>query len=86
MMGVEHIENILRLGGTTVSTITDDSIRHVGLHNGASYLEQVDFLAAIRSRKAARVTILDGMRSVAIGVAAHRSIECGRPVGMSEVI
>ena len=86
MMGVEHIENILHLGGTAVSTITDDSIRHVGLHNGASYLEQVVFFSAIRSGKAAKVTILDGIRSVAIGVAAHQSIESGRPVGMSEVI
>ena len=86
MMGVEHIEYILHLGGTTVSTMTDDSIRHVGLHNGASYLEHVDFLAAFRSGEAANVTILGGMRPLEIGVAAHQSIEYGRPLGMSEVI
>ncbi|MEG3599813.1 MAG: hypothetical protein VX352_04745, partial [Actinomycetota bacterium] len=86
MMGVERIENILHLGGTTVSAITDDSIRHVELHDGASHLEHVDFLAAIRSGEAAKVIVLDGMRSMAIGVACHQSIDCGRPVKMSEVI
>ena len=86
MMGVEHSENIPHFGGAIVSTSTVDSIRQVGPHNDASYLEHVDFLAAIRSVEAAKVTLLDGMRSVAIGVAAHQSIECGRPVGMSEVI
>ncbi|MAN33846.1 MAG: hypothetical protein CL410_06055 [Acidimicrobiaceae bacterium] len=86
MMGVEHSENILHFGGTIVSTITDGSIRDVGLHNDASYLEHVDFLAAIRSGEAAKVTLLEGMRSMAIGVACHQSIDCGRPVKMSEVI
>ena len=86
-------ESLLRIGRradgqhvVSERSITDDRIRHVGLHNGASYLEHVDFLAAIRRGEAAKVTLLDGMRSVAIGVAAHRSIECGRPVEMSEVI
>ena len=86
-------ESLLRIGRradgqhvVSERSITDDRIRHVGLHNGASYLEHVDFLTAIRRGEAAKVTLLDGMRSVAIGVAAHRSIECGLPVEMSEVI
>ena len=85
-------ESLLRIGRradgqhvVSERSITDDSIRHVGLHNGASFLEHVDFLAAIRRGEAAKVTLLDGMTSVAVGVAAHRSIEIGRPVEMSEV-
>jgi len=85
-------ESILRIGrradGQHVvaeRAITDESIRHVGLHNGASYLEHVDFLEAIRSQTPAKVTLVDGMKSVAIGLAAHRSIELGRAVEMHEV-
>ena len=86
-------ESVLRIGrrsdGQHVITeraISDENIRHVGLHNGASFLEHVDFLDAIRSGSPAKVTLIDGMRSVAIGVAAHRSLDLGRPVEMSEVM
>ncbi|NBS29182.1 MAG: gfo/Idh/MocA family oxidoreductase [Actinobacteria bacterium] len=86
-------ESILRIGrradGQHViaeRSIADHSIRHVGLHNGASYLEHVDFLDAIRSQTSAKVTLIDGMKSVAIGIAAHRSVDLGRVVEMSEVM
>ena len=61
---------------------TDPAVLHTGFHHGASYLEHIDFLAAIRNGTPARVTAEAGMRSVAIGVAAHRSIEEGRAVDM----
>jgi len=32
------------------------------------------------------VTLIDGMKSVAIGIAAHRSVDLGRVVEMSEVM
>ena len=57
-------------------------ILHTGLHHGASYLEHVDFLAAIQNNSRALVTAQEGMRSVAIGIAAHRSIEEGRAIDM----
>ena len=66
--------------------IVADGVRHVGLHHGASYLEHVDFLDAVRSGRPASVTLQDGLWSVAIGAAAHRSIESGRPVMISEVL
>ena len=60
-------------------------IKHVGLHHGSSYLEHVDFANVIRSHSPAEVTLLDGLRSAAIGFAAHRSIDTGAPVMMSEL-
>ncbi len=60
-------------------------IKHVGLHHGSSYLEHVDFAAAIRSGTAPKVTLMDGLRSAAIGFAAHRSIDSGAPVLMSDL-
>jgi predicted dehydrogenase len=58
----------------------------VGLHHGASYLEHVAFLDAIRTSKPASVTLEDGLWSVAVGEAAHRSIDQGRAVMIEEVI
>jgi myo-inositol 2-dehydrogenase/D-chiro-inositol 1-dehydrogenase len=86
-------EGILRTGrradGLHVVTerpIDDPAIRHRGLHHGASYLEHLAFLAAIRDGQPAAVTLTDGLWSVAVGEAAHRSVECGRPVELSEVM
>ena len=66
--------------------ITADGVRHVGLHHGASYLEHVDFRAAIVGGRPAAVTLTDGLWSVAMGVAAHRSIDERRPVPIAEVL
>ncbi len=65
--------------------IHHEGIKHVGLHHGSSYLEHVDFAAAIRSGAAPAVTLMDGLRSAAIGFAAHRSIDTGLPVMMNEL-
>jgi len=62
----------------------DPRVEHEGFHHGASYLEHLDFIHAIRHGEPARVAPIDGLRSVAIGVAAHRSIEEGRVVELSE--
>ncbi len=63
----------------------DDRVRHVGAHHGASYLEHVDFCAAIREGRRPAVTVDDGLWSVAMGAAAHRSIDEGRPVLLDEM-
>jgi myo-inositol 2-dehydrogenase / D-chiro-inositol 1-dehydrogenase len=63
----------------------DDGIGHVGAHHGASFLEHAAFRDAIRSGGAPKVTVDDGVLSVAMGVAAHRSIDEGRPVTLAEV-
>jgi predicted dehydrogenase len=63
----------------------DPRVQHIGFHHGASYLEHLDFMAAIANGQRAKVSADDGLRSVAIGLAAHRSIECGAPVSLEEL-
>lgn len=86
-------EGLVRVGrrsdGINVVTqrpVDDPRIKHRGLHHGASYLEHVEFLDAIRYGQAPAVTLEDGLWSVAVGQAAHRSIETGRIVEISEVM
>jgi myo-inositol 2-dehydrogenase / D-chiro-inositol 1-dehydrogenase len=63
----------------------DERVNHMGFHHGASYLEHVDFAAAIRNNTPPLVTLDDGLWSVAVGVAAHRSIEERRPIDLVEL-
>jgi myo-inositol 2-dehydrogenase/D-chiro-inositol 1-dehydrogenase len=63
----------------------DLRVVHDGFHHGASYIEHLLFLDAIRSGGRPEVDVHDGLLSVAIGVAAHRSIEEGRPVDVAEL-
>ncbi|CAB4742705.1 unannotated protein [freshwater metagenome] len=86
-------EGIVRLGRRadgmghySERPVHDPAVLHTGMHHGASYLEHVDFADAIRTGVAASVTLHDGLMSVAIGVAAHRSIAEGRPVTIREVL
>jgi predicted dehydrogenase len=74
------------IGRVTERPVDDPAIRHRGMHHGASYLEHVAFRDAILQGLPAAVTLHDGLLSVAIGEAAHRSIELGRPVAMQEVL
>ena len=69
-----------------VIPVHDGRIAYVGLHEGSSYLEHLDFFDAIRNGTPPKVTLEDGLRSVAIGIAAHRSIDEGRVVMMDEVL
>jgi predicted dehydrogenase len=86
-------EGIIRVGrradglhAVTERAVHNPAIKHVGLHHGASYLEHVDFLEAIRTGAPATVTLEDGLWSVAIGEAAHRSIDERRPVELAELM
>ena len=84
-------ENFVRIShrdGSPVETIPidDERIAYQGLHEGSSFLEHLDFFEAIRNEQPPKVTLEDGFLSVAIGIAAHRSIDEGRPVMMSEVL
>ena len=89
-------ESIVRIGHRTADirsginvvseeTVEDSSIRHQGLHHGASYLEHADFVDAIRSGRPADVTVLDGLWSAAVGFAAHRSLEIGLPIVLDDL-
>ncbi len=72
--------------GVQHEVVHDDRVGHAGFHHGSSYLEHVDFLDAVRSGTPPRVDVEDGLLSVAVGVAAHRSIETGRAVTLAEVL
>ncbi|CAL1401563.1 unnamed protein product [Linum trigynum] len=87
-------ESIVRLGarfvgraGVKTLRAEDERIKYDGLHHGSSYLEHLNFLAAIRAEgdKVPAVDLKDGLISVAIGVAAQLSIEEGRFVRIDEV-
>lgn len=70
----------------TSEVVTDDSVAHEGYHHGSSYLQHVDFQAAVRSGRQPVVSMQDGLLSVAVGVAAQRSIAERRPVDLSEIL
>ena len=66
--------------------VTDEEVAYEGYHHGSSYLEHVDFLAALRSGSDPVVSLEEGLLSVALGVAAHQSIDEARPVNVAEVL
>ncbi|MFM8235323.1 MAG: Gfo/Idh/MocA family oxidoreductase, partial [Actinomycetota bacterium] len=69
-----------------IRKVWDDSIEYLGFHYGASYLEHKKLHSAIVEGGKPEVTLEEGLRSVATGLAAHKSIDEGRPVLMSEVL
>ena len=100
-LGTRSGEGIPDIGQVETRSITNDEIRHTGLHHGASYLEHVDFAEAIRAHRTAGggdagaaavdalgtlVSLEDGLWSVAIGEAAHKSIDENRPVKVAEIL
>ncbi len=72
--------------GVAVRRVWDTNIRYPGQHFGASYIEHQRFAHAIRSGKPPEITLDEGLRSVATGLAAHRSIETGQPVLMRDIL
>jgi myo-inositol 2-dehydrogenase/D-chiro-inositol 1-dehydrogenase len=72
--------------GVVVRRVWDSAIKYPGQHFGASFVEHQHFAAAIRNGLPAEVTLEEGLRCVATGLAAHRSIDTGRMVALSEVL
>ncbi|WCJ25872.1 Oxidoreductase family protein [Euphorbia peplus] len=85
---VRYATRVAGRAGVQTLKAEDDRIQYDGLHHGSSYLEHLNFLAAIRAKgeKAPPVDLQDGLISVAIGVAAQLSIEKGRFVTLREVM
>jgi predicted dehydrogenase len=72
--------------GVSVRRVWDTGIKYAGHHFGASYIEHQRFAAAIANGTPAEIGLAEGLRAVAVGLAAHRSIDEKRVVAMSEVI
>ena len=62
----------------------DPDVAHVGFHFGASFIECKRFIDAVANGSQPEVTVEDGLWSVVIGAAAHRAIDEGRVVAISE--
>lgn len=71
-------------GPVSVSARMSPAVTYAGFHHGSSFLEHVRFIACLRSGAPAEVTVDDGLWSVAMGAAAHRSIDEGRVVHLAE--
>ncbi len=72
--------------GVETRRVWDTNIRYAGQHFGASWIEHQKFAEAIREGLPAEISFEEGLRSVATGMAAHRSIETGLPVLLSDLI
>ncbi len=72
--------------GVATRRVWDTNIRYGGQHFGASYIEHLKFAEAVRDGKPPEIPLEEGLRAVATGLAAQRSIELGRVVQMSEVL
>jgi myo-inositol 2-dehydrogenase / D-chiro-inositol 1-dehydrogenase len=72
--------------GVSTRRVWDTNIRYAGQHFGASFIEHQRFAKAVRGGTAPEVSLEEGMRSVAVGVAAHRSIATGLPVLLADVL
>jgi myo-inositol 2-dehydrogenase/D-chiro-inositol 1-dehydrogenase len=72
--------------GVAVRQIRDTNIKYLGQHFGASFIEHQKFAHAVRNGLPAEIGLEEGLRAVATGLAAHRSIDEGRAVALSEVL
>ena len=72
--------------GVAVRRVWDTNIRYAGQHFGASYIEHQRFAHALREGLPAEIPLDEGLRSVAVGLAAHRSLDTGLPVALADVL
>ncbi len=72
--------------GAVHEEIVAPTAPYQGHHHGSSYEEQARFLRCIVDGATPDVILADGLASVAVGVAAHRSIDTGLPVELSDVL
>jgi myo-inositol 2-dehydrogenase / D-chiro-inositol 1-dehydrogenase len=72
--------------GVSVRRVWDTGIRYPGQHFGASFIEHQKFAAAVRQGLPPEITLDEGLRAVATGLAAHKSIDEGRVVALSELL
>lgn len=71
-------------GVRTIPAPMDPRVPYPDFHQGASFMEHLHLMHAIRSGEPEAVTVTEGLWAVAVGAAAHRSIDERRPVELSE--
>ncbi|MGA7757142.1 MAG: Gfo/Idh/MocA family oxidoreductase [Ilumatobacteraceae bacterium] len=71
-------------GVREVAAPMDPRVPYPDFHQGASFMEHLHLLDAIRAGRPEAVTVTEGMWAVATGAAAHRSIDERRPVELAE--
>lgn len=64
----------------------DESTLAAGSHHGSTFVEHREFRNAVLTGGPPAVSAEDGLRAVAMGVAAERSAAEGRPVAISELL
>ena len=64
----------------------DEHVLNAGHHYGATYFQHGAFLAALRGQGVTEVTADDGLRAVAMGIAAERSAREKRAIEMDTVL
>ena len=74
------------IGGVETHPVVNEEIPYEGHHSGSSWVEHQKFRDAVLGVTPPEVSLFDGLLSVAIGAAAHRSIDEGRPVELSEFL
>ena len=73
-----------RSGPHEVPAYADTDVTYQGFHHGSSFVEHRRFIDCLRTRRPAEVTPDDGLWSVVMGTAAHRSIDERRVVEIAE--
>lgn len=79
-------------GNVLIETVDDDRIKYRGHHYGSSFLEHLDILKQIRtphnsnSNYPSTAGLYQGLLSVAMGIAAHMSVDEKRQVNMNELL
>jgi predicted dehydrogenase len=71
-------------GITTIEAPTPADVPYPEFHGGSSFIEHQRFIACVREGRPPEVTVEEGLWSVAVGAAAHRSIDEGRVVDLAE--
>ena len=61
----------------------DPALLTAGDHNGATYYQHLKFQRVVRGEQTPEVTLQDGWRAVAMGMAAQKSAETGQSVDVS---
>jgi len=64
------------------AVVVDEALLAAGDHHGATYFQHQKFLDTIRNASPVEVTVRDGARAVAMGIASEESIRTGRAVSL----